>query len=810
MKCTIDIPGGSSLTIAPGAILKFGTAEEISVEGTLDAVGTASSPIIFTSVNDNSVGGTTGSGSPAAGDWQGISISGAGSVDLEHAHVSYAVAGVGTASLNEENTGTQVIEYDTFASVGGAVELSIDGPAATVEDNTASAVTGSSAYAVSSDNLNFGLINGNSATSTTTGAQFYVGGTVGSSSTMVNQAIPWVAYVLDVPVGETLTVAAGAVLKGDSLGGEISVEGTLDAVGTASSPIIFTSVNDNSVGGTTGSGSPAAGDWQGISISGAGSVDLEHAHVSYAVAGVGTASLNEENTGTQVIEYDTFASVGGAVELSIDGPAATVEDNTASAVTGSSAYAVSSDNLNFGLINGNSATSTTTGAQFYVGGTVGSSSTMVNQAIPWVAYVLDVPVGETLTVAAGAVLKGDSLGGEISVEGTLDAVGTVSSPIIFTSVNDNSVGGTTGSGSPAAGDWQGISISGAGSVDLEHAHVSYAVAGVGTASLNEENTGTQVIEYDTFASVGGAVELSIDGPAATVEDNTASAVTGSSAYAVSSDNLNFGLINGNSATSTTTGAQFYVGGTVGSSSTMVNQAIPWVIGTTLDVPEGETLGIMPGTIVKGGSDPGMLTVEGSLSAEGTASSPIVFTSVNDSAVGGTTGSGSPAVGDWQGIEIGTANDNVTISNVVFKYASTAIGINELDALTVNQTEFSYNSAAFAVGSTPITSILLGQVDCAPPYTSYVTGTGDWFGSTGIPGTSFDFGSLGGDIVPAGFSKVWSLISVLIPTNGSVSDNTIPWGAWQCPEDFEIPIPVTPIAVQIAGTAPFPGQAYLEK
>jgi hypothetical protein len=56
----------------------------------LNAVGTSTSPIVFTSWQDNSVGGATGNAAPAAGDWSGIYSSGESAATLQNVRIKYA------------------------------------------------------------------------------------------------------------------------------------------------------------------------------------------------------------------------------------------------------------------------------------------------------------------------------------------------------------------------------------------------------------------------------------------------------------------------------------------------------------------------------------------------------------------------------------------------------------------------------------------------------------------------------------------------------------------------------------------------
>ncbi len=111
----------------PGASTSSGA---ISVQGTLNAVGTAKEPITFTSIDDNSVGGETGTGKPKADDWSGIESTAGGSIDVQHASLNYA--GAYSDAVHARGTGALTVINDSFKED----DLDTDGPASPVIETT--------------------------------------------------------------------------------------------------------------------------------------------------------------------------------------------------------------------------------------------------------------------------------------------------------------------------------------------------------------------------------------------------------------------------------------------------------------------------------------------------------------------------------------------------------------------------------------------------------------------------------------------------------------------------------------------------
>ncbi|NOX48426.1 MAG: right-handed parallel beta-helix repeat-containing protein [Chlorobi bacterium] len=294
------IGNNNTLTIEQDVIVKFAAWTGLSTySGELVVNGTSTNPVIFTSMNDNSVGETiSGStGAPSRGDWSGISIDAYtfwgfywdGWTNMTYAELRYGESfyfdstsdpdqgDVHASSLNHvfvhqfEYSGFEA--HDTPLSVS-YLDVSFCGYGMLLNfENT-------------NDFSNIWISNIESPviidfTSCHIGDISYwniepqenqyidVWYTIQDNSTLKNDV--GLPYVLNNDIeANSLSVEEGSIVK---LSGTLVIrDGTLDVNGSKDYPVIFTSYKDDEFGGdTNGDGnttSPAKGDWTCVTMDG--------------------------------------------------------------------------------------------------------------------------------------------------------------------------------------------------------------------------------------------------------------------------------------------------------------------------------------------------------------------------------------------------------------------------------------------------------------------------------------------------------------------------------------------------------------
>jgi hypothetical protein len=102
------------------------------------------------------------------------------------------------------------------------------------------------------------------------------------------------------------------------------------------------------------------------------------------------------------------------------------------------------------------------------------------------------------------------------------------------------------------------------------------------------------------------------------------------------------------------------------SSIDTTPGIRYLIEDTLEIPTGTHINLPPGTVFLF-ADEKPLNIRGSLTANGTDSAPVVFSSVNDS-VYNKNAEGQATLFSWAGIWVGGGSESVILRNTIIRFA----------------------------------------------------------------------------------------------------------------------------------------------
>lgn len=739
------VPEGTSLVLSPGVVLKFDVGRALYVLGNLNATGSPSQKIVVTSLRDDSAGGdANGDGAstlPQKGDWGSIVFSGTGSSASQLSYCDLAYGGNGASvyeTIGWNNHHANLVFYHGASpSISNTLSRMSLNDGAFLNYGSRPSFTGcqfteNASYAIRCDEIESNpVISGCSASGNGINAVNIRGGVITDTRTWYKSIPYYVENSVDIAASATLNIQPGVAVK-MAPGKALNINGSVQALGTSTEPIYFTSIKDDIYGDTNADGSatsPAPGDWLDLFIYGssASSTTLRNCVVRYGGPGgnyyvlnvwhsaMGNVHVKDSEPTIENSRLERSANhalqLTGASNPTVnncflsDSPWGVVIENSSyyanptqqrffvNTITrnGTAGY-VSPQSLTQFAAN-NTITANTSNSIHVYGGAINSQGIwrrMLGTSTLLLVGAVDVPSGTTLDITQGNVIKVNP-GVQLNAMGRLTVDGSLGQPVVFTSRADDSVDGDTNvdgsASSPGRGDWAGILFFGPGASEsvLRNCDVRYASSG---ANLYHGSMGwvhykgnvTAVNSSPILSAVrlkeGADCGFALFGSSRPAFSQVIA--TNNSSYAGWMSVGSNAAISACSASGNGANGILLESGTIDDTRTWY-ASIPYVISGSLTLGASANLTINPGGVVKF-HDNGIMGVNGNLQAVSPdLAPPVVFTAFSDDSAGGDTNgdqaASQPQKGSWHGVVLwGDPASASRFRNCHFRYGGSGAHI----------------------------------------------------------------------------------------------------------------------------------------
>ena len=693
---SLTIEADATLTIEPGVVVKhtgWDWNDIMDIKGTLNAVGTVAEPIVFTDIADDGHGGDTNNDGSATAphreDWRGVYLWSGSTAAFSNCLFRYGgYGGTGVAALAVRSAGA-VVQDNTFEQCGKGLTI-VGAISPSITDNTFT----ENIYPIAVSLEPSPVFSGNTLSNNDHNGIWlepfdYSGGSYTLEKTDVAgvQDISYITSSLTIEADATLTIEPGVVVKhtGWDWNDIMDIKGTLNAVGTVAEPIVFTDIADDGHGGDTNNDGSATAphreDWRGVYLWSGSTAAFSNCLFRYGgYGGTGVAALAVRSAGA-VVQDNTFEQCGKGLTI-VGAISPSITDNTFT----ENIYPIAVSLEPSPVFSGNTLSNNDHNGIWlepfdYSGGSYTLEKTDVAgvQDISYITSSLTIEADATLTIEPGVVVKhtGWDWNDIMDIKGTLNAVGTVAEPIVFTDIADDGHGGDTNNDGSATAphreDWRGVYLWSGSTAAFSNCLFRYGgYGGTGVAALAVRSAGA-VVQDNTFEQCGKGLTV-VGAIPPSITDNTFT----ENIYPIAVSLEPSPVFSGNTLSNNDHNGIWlepfdYSGGSYTLEKTDVAgvQDISYIT-SSLTIEADATLTIEPGVVVKhtGWDWNDIMDIKGTLNAVGTVAEPIVFTDIADDGHGGDTNNDGSATAphreDWRGVYLWSGS-TAAFSNCYFRY-----------------------------------------------------------------------------------------------------------------------------------------------